>query len=304
VFFDPRSREFVCRSPDPLFYLVCRGPGPGTLDDSLRAQAEAQGVRIVYNDAQHHLPEGGIVAAGPQRAPAIAVGYVFETDAADGAYAVASEHLAPKGYGYLLVHRGRGTLASCLFADFHCEREYLERTVEFFDRHVGVAMRNAHRFGGHANVYLLPEARKGGVLYAGEAAGFQDALFGFGMRFAMISGALAASAWIGGAPRRYDRLWKRRLRGLLHAGLVNRFLYERMGDAGYTRFIPRVASYVDGRAFLYKHYGPAWWKALLFQVVRPIMQQRIAAPPIMEAGCDCTFCRCSRLPVEATICAA
>jgi flavin-dependent dehydrogenase len=114
-------------------------------------------------------------------------------------------------------------------------------------------MRNPRRFGGHANAYLLPEARKGNVLYAGEAAGFQDALFGFGMRFAMLSGALAASALLDGAPQAYDRLWKGRLRGLLHTGLVNRFLFERLGDAGYVRYITHVTRHLDGRAFLRKH---------------------------------------------------
>ncbi len=304
VFFDPEGREYVCRAEKPLFYLVRRGPQPGALDDALRRQAEALGAKIRFNHALHHLPQGGIVTTGPQRAPAIAVGYVFETDTADGAYAVASDHLAPKGYGYLLVHGGQGTLASCIFDDFHGEREYLERTVDFFRRRVGVGMRNPRRFGGHANAYLLPEARKGNVLYAGEAAGFQDALFGFGMRFAMLSGALAASAQLDGTPQAYDRLWKARLRGLLHTGLVNRFLYERLGDAGYTRYIAHVARHGDGRAFLRKHYAPVWWKSLLFHGVRPLMQHRIEAPPIMEEGCDCTFCRCARMPGEAAQCAA
>ncbi len=304
VFFDPEGREYVCRSDKPLFYLVRRGPQTGTLDDALRTQAEALGVNMRFNHALHHLPHGGIVAAGPQRAPAIAVGYVFETQSADGAYAVASDSLAPKGYGYLLVQGGCGTIASCIFADFHGEREYLQRTVDFFGRQVGVRMRNARRFGGHANTYLLPEARKGNVLYAGEAAGFQDALFGFGMRFAMLSGAMAAGALLDGSPRVYDRLWKGRLRGLLHTGLVNRFLYEMLGDAGYARYIVNMTHHADGRAFLRKHYAPAWWKSMLFHGVRPVMQRRIAAPRIMEEGCDCTFCRCARLPNRQAKCAA
>ena len=294
VFFDPEGRQYCCKSESPLFYLVRRGPRPGTLDDTLRRQAEALGVRIVYNDPQQHLPGGGIVAAGPQRAPAIAVGYLFDTDAADGAYAVAADSLAPKGYGYLLVHQGRGTVASCIFSDFHQEQEYLKRTVAFFRRHVGVKLVNPSRFGGHANAYLLPASRKGNMLYVGEAAGFQDALFGFGMRFAMVSGALAAGAWLDGDPGLYDRLWKPRLRGLLRVGLVNRFLFERLGDAGYTRHMPGVARNRDGRSFLRGHYAPTWWKSALFHLVRPALRKRIEAPPTMTEGCDCTFCRCAR----------
>lgn len=30
-----------------------------------------------------------------------------------------SDELAPKGYSYLLIHSGRGTVASCLFEDYH-----------------------------------------------------------------------------------------------------------------------------------------------------------------------------------------
>lgn len=74
------------------------------------------------------------------RADAIAAGYLFDTDMADGIYAVVSDDLAPKGYAYLLMNRGRGTLATCLFEDFHKEREYLERCVAFFDDKIGVHM--------------------------------------------------------------------------------------------------------------------------------------------------------------------
>lgn len=294
VFFDPDGRDYRCRSESPLFYLVRRGSKPGTLDECLRGQAAALGVPIAYGNGQKYLPAGGIVATGPQRAPAIAVGYLFETDAADGAYAVAADRLAPKGYGYLLVHQGRGTVASCIFADFHNEHEYLERTVEFFRQRVGVRMANLSRFGGHANAYLLPEPRKGNILYVGEAAGFQDALFGFGMRFAMVSGALAASTWLAGNPTVYDRLWKPRLRGLLRAGLVNRFLFERLGDPGYARHMPKVAQRADGRSFLRQQYAPSWWKLSLFHVVRPTLRKRTEPPAIMTEGCDCTFCRCTR----------
>jgi hypothetical protein len=77
-----------------------------------------------------------------------------------------------------------------------------------------------------------------------------------------------------------------------------------MGDAGYARYIPLVTRHADGRAVLRNRYGPAWWKSLLFHAVRPAMARRLAAPPIMEEGCDCTFCRCARMPTEERECAA
>src|SRR5581483_2452001 len=77
VFFDPDGRDHVCRSLRPLWYLVRRGVDAGTLDQSLKAQAVAAGVDIRFGETMEHLPEGGIIAHGPRRVDAIAVGYTF-----------------------------------------------------------------------------------------------------------------------------------------------------------------------------------------------------------------------------------
>ena len=72
-----------------------------------------------------------------------------------------SDDLAPKGYAYLLIHSGKGTVASCLFEDYHHEKEYLARTVEFFSQKVGVRVSNPRNFGGTGNFLASPTARKG-----------------------------------------------------------------------------------------------------------------------------------------------
>src|SRR5262249_8008846 len=87
-FFDPEGPEYRYRWSEPLFYLVARGPGPGTLDQALKQQALAAGVEIRFREPWPRLPEGGIVAGGPRAADAIAVGYNFKTSSADGAYGV------------------------------------------------------------------------------------------------------------------------------------------------------------------------------------------------------------------------
>lgn len=146
----------------------------------------------------------------------MATGYIFETDCVDGAFAAVSDRLAPEEYAYLLVWGGRGTIAACQFADFHHSREYVERTVEFFRERVGFKMTNPRPFSGFGNLYTGHAVRKGRLLYAGEAAGFQDALFGFGLRYAMLSGHLAARAWLDGRPERYDFLCRKRFARLLN----------------------------------------------------------------------------------------
>lgn len=292
VIFDPRHRAHAYRSPRPLFYLVRRGSSAGTLDASLKVQALARGIEIRFGQPQQHLPEGGVVAEGPHGADAIAVGYVFETDAADGAYGALSDHLAPKGYAYLLVVRGQGTVASCLFDDFHHEAVYLERTVAFFREQVGLDMRNPRRFGGTGNFTVPRSATRGGLLFVGEAAGFQDALWGFGMRYAMLSGGLAARALVSEGREHYDRLWERRLGGPMRTGIVNRFLYGALAERGYSGLVWLLDRAADPRAWLRRQYGPSLPKRLLYPPARRSVQSNRRESQCAVEGCDCTWCRC------------
>jgi flavin-dependent dehydrogenase len=291
TFFDPDGREHQYRSDQPLFYLVRRGSGPGTLDDALKRQAIAAGVEIRFGETRDHLPSGGIVTQGPRGPDAIAVGYVFETDAADVAMGVLSDALAPKGYSYLLVHGGRGTIASCMFDQYHDEKLYLERTVEFFERKSGITMNNPRRFGGLGNFDVPSSAVRGGLLFAGEAAGFQDALWGFGMRYAMLSGHLAARSVIEGTS--YDRIWKKRLGGLMKSGIVNRAAYDLLGDTGYRALMARLDKAPDARSWLHDHYAPSVWKSMMFPLARRRVRTRRKEAACIEEGCDCTWCRCA-----------
>ncbi|HEY7574941.1 MAG TPA: NAD(P)/FAD-dependent oxidoreductase, partial [Thermoanaerobaculia bacterium] len=146
VFFDSNGHERSVRSGRPALYLVRRGAGAGTLDQSLKQQALAAGATIRFGHAPPRLPEPCLRTPGPGRCDALDVGYVFETDMPDGVFAALSERLAPKGYAYLLVCRGWGTVASCLFEDYGNAREYRERTRRFFEERVGLRMRHERAF--------------------------------------------------------------------------------------------------------------------------------------------------------------
>jgi hypothetical protein len=277
--------------------LVRRGPGPGTLDAALAAQAANAGTEIRLADRVRHLPDGGIVAEGPRRADAIAVGYVFETTAADGAWGVVSDELAPKGYAYLIVCGGRGTLATVLFSDFHRERDYFERTLDFFARHVGVRRLDARRFGGRANFGVPRRAVRGQLLFVGESAGFQDALWGFGMRYALVSGHLAARAVLDGDPASYERAWRKQLGGSLRTAVVNRWGYERLGDRGYAALLERSDRMSDAREWLRGLYAASAWKRALFPLAR-LSLRRAETETCVREGCSCTWCRCQHDAIE------
>src|SRR3546814_12031464 len=108
-------------------------------------------------------------------------------------------------------------------------------------------MRNARSFGGFANFRLPRTAVQGGNPVIGKQAGFQDALAGFGMRYAFRSGLLAARSILDGVD--YTRLWRRELLPLLRTGTVNRFLFNLVGEPGW-RAAAKSLSQGDTRSVL------------------------------------------------------
>ncbi len=262
LLIDPDGRERLCRSQQPLFYLLRRGMEADTLDAALQRQALARGVELRLRSTVALERHGGVDASGPRGGEIIALGYVFDTDMADGAYAAVADDLAWRGYAYLLVQGGRGTLATCLFGDFQRRRAYLERCVEFFRQRAGLRMREARRFGGVGLARCPATARRGAVLRAGEAAGFQDALFGFGIRYALLSGHLAGHCSARGVPDAYDRHWRRRFGAMLRSAHVNRRLYEWGGAWAYRYLVWRVCGARQPRHWLRRFYGPSWYKSM------------------------------------------
>jgi len=290
VCFDPDGVPHHFHSQLPLFYLVKRGAMTGSLDVALKQQALDAGVEIRFNESVTTLPDGGIVTHGPQRPDVIAAGYLFDTDMPDGAWAAISEDLAPSGYAYVLVRDGRGTLASCMYAKFHQEHDYVSRCVDFFQQHIQLDMQNKKNFGGAGNSVIHHVAHKGNIFYAGEAAGFQDALFGFGMRWAMLSGSQAASALLSDDPDEYEHVLDQRLRKYMRTSEVNRWFYQHLGNKGY-RTVLNSHSKKDAREWLQRSYRPRWWTPLAhFLLIRKNKKPFLN----IHEGCTCTWCKCER----------
>ncbi len=277
------------RATEPIFYLLRRGSEPGTLDHALKAQALEAGIQIRFGERQRQIIDAGVVAEGPHRADVIAAGFVFDTDMANGCYATVSDRLAPGGYSYLLVDRGRGTVATCMFRGFHDERQHLDATVEFFQRAVGLRWQAAHRFGGSGNYQCVRTTRIGTHCHVGESAGFQDALFGFGLRYALTSGHLAGRSLAEGND--FDQAWRTRLAGLNSTSLFNRWLYERLGDWGRRAFLKHAMAGRDPRRMLGRIYAPTRWKT---RAAARLPDTPTTRRPHPRADCDCTWCRCYR----------
>lgn len=290
--FDANGTSYDIHCDDPLFYMVERGPGPDSLDTALLNQALELGVEVRFNSRLNKFEGAGILATGPRAADAIAVGYHFDTDMDDGFWVICDDNLAPKGYAYLLVMHGQGTVKSCMFTDFSKQRHYVQRTVSVFEERVGLRMTNPRPHGGVGNFHIPLSALQGGHPVVGEQAGFQDTLWGFGMRHAILSGVLAARSLIAGTD--YNKLWYQEMRQQMQAAVVNRCIFELLGNKGYRRFLSRVTRGVDPRATLRKHYNLAWYKRLLLPWAKLRYSSRYKDKNCHHDDCMCVSCQDGR----------
>lgn len=292
IAFDANLNKTVISSDRPLFYLVQRGDTPGSLDRGLLDLASQAGVRVVFNKRVDKQEKGGIVGVGPRTADVIARGFVFNTTMADTAAAILDDRLAPKGYAYLLVHEGRGTMATCMFKEFKRERECFERTVETFRKvFPSLDMTDKREFGGYGNFFFGKPVYENGKYYVGESAGLQDCLWGFGLRYAMVSGYLAARSIIEG--RDYAALLKKELLPMQRTSLVNRLLFEWLGNGGYSWFINRLAR---GNILerIRKDYNTTFLKSILYPIASWRYKSRLIDKGCHGEGCTCVWCRCQK----------
>jgi len=219
------SRIKEVSSKRPLFYLVKRGSFQGTLDHSLKLQALRTGVNI--HTQKTLLPsEANIVATGPipRKVVGIVRGIIFKTDHEDMAMVAFNERLAFRGYSYVLITKRYGCIGAVVRRDeMSRAKDYFEKTKEYFVKHFNLDIRQPKEVGGIGS-FSLGNIQKGRTIRVGEAAGLQDFLWGFGVRYAIASGYLAAQSIIGN--RDYERTAKRRFSHRLKAGVVNRYLME------------------------------------------------------------------------------
>ncbi len=279
----------VIKSDKPIFYLVQRGPMAGTLDAGLKEQALSMGVEIFFNRRLDTFNEKAIVGTGSKGADVIAVGSTFNTEMKNSTIVIINDSFAPKGYAYLLVNNGYGTMATVLYREYRRGDEYFEKMKRFIKDNVELDIKNEKKFGGYGNYYLRDTQIHNNKFYIGEAAGFQDGLWGFGMKYAILSGYLAAKSFIDGSD--YDVLWKRDLKPMIETSIVNRYLFEKFSSVGY-RYIAKKAGKGNPCDFLGKHYNSSLVKRLLLPVAKRKYKSRVKDKNCNHEDCSCVWCRC------------
>lgn len=225
VSFTNGKNVFQTHSEEPLFYLVKRGSIEGSLDNALCRQAKEIGVNIHYEKTIPYN-QADIIATGPIRPATIAIdkGLVFQTKLPNMALGIFHQDLAFNGYSYLLVAEGYGCICTVVFKEFQRVNRCFEQTIDIAKRLFPLNLTNAHSVGGIGCFGFNHSPVMGSALLVGEAGGFQDFLWGFGIRSSLTSGHLAARSILEG--KDYSILVDNAFNHLLKAGIVNRFLWE------------------------------------------------------------------------------
>jgi len=276
----------------PLFYLVRRGVEEDTLDHALYLQCLKAGVEVHLGQKKSYVDKPTIVATGPRRPLGVVYGMNFETDGETRIVGLLDQQCAPWAYGYLLTHGGKGTVATVIPAKRADGWELLARTAQRIFSRIPAPVRNPCRFSGVGAFGLVHSARRGMCLYVGEAAGFQDFLWGFGMRIAIRSSILAARSLLYGQD--YDELWRKELLPWMKTSHFNRIAWMALALFQF-RYLFRLMKIFakNPHKLLYSQYRPNYIKLMLQPIVELVIPCRWKIPGCNHANCNNLYCRCS-----------
>jgi flavin-dependent dehydrogenase len=192
----------------PSYYLVARGSGPGTLERQLLEQAIDAGARVHFKKKVSRADVDLWATGAPRdKVNIIAAGYRFTREGSNlpdrEIHSLWDNNVAPHGYLCLLPGPMWHSIYACAWGGVPYAD--LLRRVDRVLRHDWVRdlVDEAGIVGRiYGKGFFDPDPLRGlssaKPLVAGEAGGIQDAVGGFGIRYSVASGALAAQALLGG----------------------------------------------------------------------------------------------------------
>jgi flavin-dependent dehydrogenase len=259
------------------FRIVERGTEEHCIDQGFKRMAEAAGVHLHYG-TRAKIEDCSIIAAGPKQTSAVAFGEVFKTTFPNHVSLHLNDKLAPGAYAYLIVIDGIGLICTCLWRKQKRSQRFLDETIAWYDEHYPELDRQPiKRVGGKGDFSLPSSYFHNNRYYVGEAGGLQDFMWGFGMRYAITSGALAAKSILGECD--YESEIRRRLLPTLRVSAVNRWLLNRVGDRGFKQvtrhWMKDQKKRGDGLVFIEKLYRPGLVRKALWPFVKLGMLRKI-----------------------------
>ena len=262
--------------PKVAFRVVERGTAPHTIDQGLKRQALEAGVEIHYK-SRVEPKDCKIIASGPKGTSAVAYGEVFKTNFGNHVSLHLNDKLAPGAYAYLMVIDGIGLICTCLWRKQSKSGRFLNETIAWYEKHYPELDREPiKRVGGKGDFTINDAYKVDGRCYVGEAGGLQDFMWGFGMRYAITSGVLAAQDILGGED--YEKAVRRNLLPFVKTSVANRFLMNRIGDRGFKRiakmWMKDQKKRGDGLPFIERIFRGSIWRNMVYATFGKAMLKR------------------------------
>jgi len=258
------------------FRVVERGTDSHCIDQGLKRMALESGVEIHYK-SKKDAADCDIIAAGPKNSSAVAFGEIFHTSHKNHVTFQLNDKLAPGAYSYMIIIDGIGLICTCLWRKQRKSSRYLNETIAWYEKYYDLDRKPIKRVGGKGDFGLPSKYRHEGKYYVGEAGGLQDFMWGFGMRYAITSGVLAAKDILGECD--YEKEVRKRLIPLVKSSVINRFLMNRMGDRGFkiiaNYWMKNQTKTGDGLKFMKRIYSPGWIRKLIWPVAKLSMLRKI-----------------------------
>ena len=258
------------------FRVVERGTDEHTIDQGLKRQALAAGVKIHYKSRVK--PEDcTIIATGPKGTSAVAYGEVFHTSYPNHVSFHLNDKLAPGAYAYLIVIDGIGLICTCLWRKQSKSERFLNETIAWYEKHYPDLDREPiKRVGGKGDFTINQRYKVDGRYYVGEAGGLQDFMWGFGMRYAVTSGVLAAQDILGGED--YEKAVRYKLLPFVKTSVANRFLMNKVGDSGFKRvakmWMKDQKRRGDGLPFIERVFRGSIWRKIIYGTFGKMMLKK------------------------------
>jgi flavin-dependent dehydrogenase len=280
--WDHKRRAYRIRGEQPLMYMVRRGPHDDCLDASLKRQAVRAGVRLRFNCAVRPA-DVDIVATGPdaRRSLVFVRGASFDTDLPDEVRVLFDPEVAPKVYAYMVTRDGNAILCTAYTKEYHYRkrgRVWIRDAIAAFQ---AVRPFQVHHIRYFNNFGISPLVGRNRKVVVGEAAGFQDVTFGFGMRLAALSGHLAARCVVEGSD--YWGVASDLMPRVASSG-VNRLLLESIECQGPAILLALLGRSGAPRHLLERIYRPRRLKTCAYQWLRGRLERRQARIPGRQVG--------------------
>ncbi|MFH0859963.1 MAG: NAD(P)/FAD-dependent oxidoreductase [Candidatus Altiarchaeota archaeon] len=186
------------------YYLLNTGGAKLALEQQLYADALSNGVKFYFNWDKPVNADINATGTPAEKANIYGTGfnYLDLNVEKDTLYLLYDNNIVPNGYAYVLSYGKHSTVMAVTFdkRKFSSLDEIFLKAIHMnqFLNKITKDATLVERVGGYGYYSKNPysKAANGKQLLVGEAAGFQDASRGFGIRYAIISGALAAKSII------------------------------------------------------------------------------------------------------------